>query len=46
MISSDLLHQIIKGSFKDHLVEWVYDYLVAKEGEAHANVIMDDIDRW
>ncbi|PBK70781.1 hypothetical protein ARMSODRAFT_987857 [Armillaria solidipes] len=46
MISSDLLHQIIKGSFKDHLVEWVFDYLVAKEGEARANAIMDDIDRW
>ncbi|KAK0445666.1 uncharacterized protein EV420DRAFT_1622636 [Desarmillaria tabescens] len=44
MMSSDLLHQIIKGSFKDHLVEWVFKYLVAKEGEARANAIMDDID--
>ncbi|KAK0196374.1 hypothetical protein F5146DRAFT_1099011 [Armillaria mellea] len=46
MMSSDLLHQIIKGSFKDHLVEWVYDYLVVKEGETCTNIIIDDIDHW
>ncbi|KAK0499093.1 hypothetical protein EDD18DRAFT_1023564, partial [Armillaria luteobubalina] len=44
MLSSDLLHQVIKGSFKDHLVEWVYKYLVLKEGDKWANEIMDDID--
>lgn len=45
LIMSDLLHQVIKGTFKDHLVTWVGEYLELEHGEARANEIMDDIDR-
>ena len=41
----DLLHQLIKGGFKDHLVTWVGEYLELEHGKAKAAEIMDDIDR-
>ncbi|KAJ7744450.1 hypothetical protein DFH07DRAFT_869769 [Mycena maculata] len=44
LISPDLLHQIIKGTFKDHLVEWVIQYLHEVHGEARALEIIADID--
>ncbi|KAF6751439.1 hypothetical protein DFP72DRAFT_991344 [Ephemerocybe angulata] len=32
LLSPDLLHQIIKGTFKDHLVTWVVEYLESQDG--------------
>jgi hypothetical protein len=45
LLSPDILHQVIKGTFKDHLVTWVEEYLHIVHPEARALAIMADIDR-